>query len=175
MSNQQRSWQEAQNQVSQFLQRYHFSIRQEVTLASGRRIDIVAQKRINDKILHLLIEVKNWEKVTRKQESVFCQQLQKYLIEYTIGELSKRKNQKSKKELIKNSSFYGILCLTNASHFSFRKISSHFLQKNKHVQGIPIREKTFRDFSLYVVHYRFLARLFKEIGYPLSTQSKLSF
>jgi len=68
-------WRNAQTSVAEFLKVHEFKIKQEHRLKSGKRVDIVAKRKIKSQILHVLIEVKDWNSVSRKKESEFCQQL----------------------------------------------------------------------------------------------------
>ncbi|MHA1187671.1 MAG: hypothetical protein ACTSSK_12510, partial [Candidatus Heimdallarchaeota archaeon] len=79
-------WRNAQTSVAEFLKVHEFKIKQEHRLKSGKRVDIVAKRKIKSQILHVLIEVKDWNSVSRKKESEFCQQLIEYLVEYTLEE-----------------------------------------------------------------------------------------
>ncbi|MCK5046950.1 MAG: hypothetical protein KAS22_10245, partial [Candidatus Heimdallarchaeota archaeon] len=73
--------------MADFLRKHKFGIKEEKHLKSGKRIDILAQKKIGNKILHVIVEVKDWNKVSRKQETNFCQQIIQYLIEYSMEEI----------------------------------------------------------------------------------------
>ncbi|NHJ84107.1 MAG: hypothetical protein FK734_01510, partial [Asgard group archaeon] len=78
------NWREAQHSIAEFLLEHNFGIKEEYILKSGKRIDIVAQKKIDSKIIHVIIEVKDWQKVSRKTEESFCRQIIQYLIDYSL-------------------------------------------------------------------------------------------
>lgn len=170
------NWKTAQKSVADFLQKHKFGIKEEKHLKSGKRIDILAQKKIGNKILHVIVEVKDWNKVSRKQETNFCQQIIRYLIEYSLEEIlpkePKEKWQKSEKKI--RDKFIGILCLTKGAHFSFRKVSHHFLMKNKEVQGIPFREQIVENIQLYVTRFDYIAKVFEDAKIPLYREPEIS-
>lgn len=170
-----REWQLMQNSVAKFLEEYGFVAKEEFRLKSGKRIDIVALKKNNELLLHVLVEVKNWKKVSRKQESDFCKQMIQYIIEYSLEEKLKTDNFNNPvlKGSIKNDLFVGILCLTKDAHFSFRRISQHFIDKNEHILGIPIREEISKKIKLFVTKFDLLPRVFEEIGYPLLKKTSI--
>jgi len=169
------SWKEAQNLVAEFLQKHEYAIKQEFTLKSGKRIDIIGIKKINNQFLHVLIEVKDWNTVTRKKEMEFSKQIIQYIVEYSLEESIKVSNKEKwkRKESDLRDMFVGILCLTKDAHFSFRKISQHFITKNKNILGIPLREQIAENISLFVSRFDFLPRVFQELGQPLYKQKKL--
>ena len=67
MSVEKPNWKVAQSKVADFLQQHHFAVKQEVSLKSGKRVDIVALRKISGHILHVLVEVKDWNNVSRNQ------------------------------------------------------------------------------------------------------------
>lgn len=170
------SWKVAQTSVGTFLKDHHFAIFEEKRLKSGRRIDIVGQKKINGSMVHILIEVKDWQKVTRKQEMDFCTQIIDYLIQYSMEEIFPREAEdkwhKSAKKITDN--FIGILCLTKDSHFSFRKVSDHYFKKNPNIVGIPFREQIVDRIKLYVARFDFITKVFEDAKIPLYTEQAIS-
>ena len=171
-----RDWKKAQTKVADFLKEHHFGVQEEKPLKSGRRIDIVALRKTSDRYLHVLVEVKDWNNVTRRNEAEFCKQIIKYIVEYSLEDAKKPSqkdrwysNTKKSKDL-----FIGILCLTKDVHFSYRKISQHFVTKNEHILGIPFREQLSESIKLYVTRFDFLSRVFDDIGYPLYREATLS-
>ena len=169
-------WKDAQHVVADYLREYGFSIKQEAHLKSGKRIDIVAIKKLNKKILHTLIEVKDWNKVSRKNESDFCKQLIQYLIEYGIEQTSNLDVEEKKNALHKQRDDYyiGILCLTKDAHFSYRKVSSHFFKKNQYVLGIPQREQFIKKMNLFVARVDFIPKVFQAMKIPLYKESSIT-
>jgi len=171
------SWRQAQEHVATFFKQHHFATREEVRLPSGKRIDIVALKKFPNHFLHVLIEVKDWQQVSRLQESQFCKQVIQYLIEYSLTDLFRRPQLKDKWHRLNapfHDRFLGILCLTKNAHFSYRKVSEHFLQKNEEIQGIPLREQIVEHITFYVARFDFLPKIFTELHIPLYTERSLS-
>ncbi|MHA1743773.1 MAG: hypothetical protein ACTSV6_05935 [Candidatus Heimdallarchaeota archaeon] len=170
------SWERAQHAVASFFKQHYFATQEEVRLPSGKRIDIIARKKFHEYFLHILVEVKDWEKVTRKQESQFCNQIIDYLIEYSLTTILKPykgdKWHRSEKRI--HDRFLGILCLTKNAHFSFRKVSDHFIRKNKEIQGIPIREQIAQQLTIYVARFDFLTNVFHELQIPFYKEPPLS-
>ncbi|MHA1221240.1 MAG: hypothetical protein ACTSQB_05860 [Candidatus Heimdallarchaeota archaeon] len=169
-------WKTAQHSVATFLQEHNFTVQEEKRLKNGKRIDIVAQRKMTDHLLHVLVEVKDWKKVTRQQETEFCQQIIDYLLQYSMEEIMPREandkwNRSTKK--IKDN-FLGILCLTNDAHFSFRKVSDHFFKKNSNVIGIPFREQIVDRIKLYVARFDFLPKVFEELHIPIYKEPSLT-
>ncbi|MBN1330202.1 MAG: hypothetical protein JXA54_12075 [Candidatus Heimdallarchaeota archaeon] len=169
-------WKIAQTNVSNFLKEHGFAVFEEKKLKSGKRIDIVAQKKMASSFLHVLVEVKDWQNVTRKQEIDFCNQIIDYLIQYAIEEIlfkeTKDKWSKSTKKI--TDSFLGILCLTKDAHFSYRKVSNHLFKKNQNIIGIPFREQIVDQIDLYVVRFDFLTKVFIDAKIPLYKEHSLS-
>ncbi|MHA1126083.1 MAG: hypothetical protein ACTSO7_11290 [Candidatus Heimdallarchaeota archaeon] len=168
-------WRNAQTSVAEFLKAHEFIIKQEHRLKSGKRIDIVAKRKITNQILHVLIEVKDWNNVSRKKESEFCQQLIEYLVEYTLEETRSYHSKvlKNTRSTFPNEKFLGVLCLTKDAHFSYRKISQHFLEKHKEFLGIPLREKLLDNMSLYVSRFDLLSKVFSESKFPLFKEMQI--
>lgn len=170
------NWKTAQKSVADFLQKHKFGIKEEKTLKSGKRIDILAQKKIGNKVLHVIVEVKDWNNVSRKQETTFCQQIIRYLIEYAMEEIlpkePKEKWRKSEKTI--RDTFIGILCLTKGAHFSFRKVSHHFFKKNKEVLGIPFREQIVENIQLYVARFDYIAKVFEDANISIYREPAIS-
>ena len=169
-------WKIAQSKVADFLQQHHFAVKQEVSMKSGKRIDIVALRKVSGHILHVLVEVKDWNKVSRKQEADFCKQIIRYIIEYSIED-TKKPSQKDRWNYSSKSNadlFLGILCLTKDVHFSYRSISHHFIAKNENILGIPFREQLGNNIKLFVAHFDNLPKVFDEIGYSLYKESSLT-
>lgn len=169
-------WKEAQSAVATFFQEHNFAVKQEYTLKTGRRLDILAQKKIPKAFLSVIIEVKDWNNVSRKQEMAFCKQIINYIIHYALQTKRKapskdnwHRENEPKKEL-----FLGILCLTKDAHFSFRKVSNHFILKNKNIQGIPYREQIAENIGLYVARFDFLPKVFEDFKYPLFKEPELT-
>ncbi len=169
-------WKVAQTKVADFLQQHHFAVKQEVSLKSGKRVDVVALRKISGRILHVLVEVKDWNKVSRKQEAEFCKQIIRYIIEYSIDDARKHSTKDRWNSTAKNTVdlFLGILCLTKDAHFSYRKISQHFVAKNENILGIPFREQLSNNIKLFVTHFDYLPKVFDEIGFPLYRESPLT-
>ena len=171
-----RNWKKAQTKVADYFKGHHFGVQDEKLLKSGRRIDIVALRKTPDRFLHVLVEVKDWNTVTRSNETEFCKQIIKYIVEYSLED-AKKPSQKDRWHHNTNKSkdlFIGILCLTKDVHFSFRKISQHFITKNEHILGIPFREQISENIKLYVARFDFLSKIFDDIGYPLYRETTLS-
>jgi hypothetical protein len=168
-------WRNAQTSVADFLTRHKYHIKQEYRLKSGKRIDIVAQKKAKKKIIHILIEVKDWNKVSRKKESEFSKQLITYLVEYTLEETRTYHSKVLKNTRLTkpNDKFIGILCLTKDAHFSYRKISSHFLMKHKQFLGMPLREQLLENMNLYVARFDYLPKVFEETKLPLYKEMQI--
>jgi hypothetical protein len=168
-------WRNAQTSVADFLKAHEFKIKQEHRLKSGKRIDIIAKRKIKSQILHVLIEVKDWNSVSRKKENEFCQQLIEYLVEYTLEETRNYHSKvlKNTRSTIPNERFLGVLCLTNDAHFSYRKISHHFLEKHKEFLDIPLRENLLNNMSLYVSRFDFLPKVFSENKFPLYKEKQI--
>jgi len=168
-------WRNAQTSVAEFLKVHEFKIKQEHRLKSGKRVDIVAKRKIKSQILHVLIEVKDWNSVSRKKESEFCQQLIEYLVEYTLEETRSYHSKvlKNTRSTLPNEKFLGVLCLTKDAHFSYRKISQHFLEKHKEILGIPLREKLLDSMSLYVSRFDQLPKVFSDNKFPLYKEMRI--
>ncbi|MGC9780032.1 MAG: hypothetical protein HZR80_12375 [Candidatus Heimdallarchaeota archaeon] len=162
-------WKIAQKSVAEFLEKHYFGTKEEVSLKSGKRMDILAQRKIGNEVLHVIVEVKNWQNVTRKKESDFCKQIIDYLIEYAMEEALRKESSdkwhKSSKKI--RDKFLGILVLTKDAHFTYRKVSQHFFAKNKHIQGIPFREQIAGNILLYVSRFDYLSKVFEDFGFPL--------
>ena len=169
-------WKEAQTKVAQFLEEYGFAIKQEVSLKSGRRLDILGIKKIASEFLHVLIEVKDWNTVSRKNEMEFSKQIIQYLIDYSLQEFSKKSttDRWNRLEGKLRDKFLGILCLTKDCHFSFREISTHFIEKNPNIKGIPFREQIAEQIQLYAARFDFLPQAFEKAGYRLFKQKDLT-
>jgi Holliday junction resolvase-like predicted endonuclease len=170
------SWKDAQSLVANFLAQHGFQVSQEKLLQSGKRIDILAVKKIALRYFHILVEVKNWAKVTRQKEKTFCEQIKEYLIEYALEHLHnhKEKHQSTSTTFLLNNRFIGILCLTKDTHFSFRKVSSHTFKKNAEILGMKMRERLAENIDLYVTRFDFLSKVFQELSLPLSKQQYLT-
>ncbi|MFW9922430.1 MAG: hypothetical protein ACFFDW_03980 [Candidatus Thorarchaeota archaeon] len=169
------NWRLAQNSIAEFFTNHNFAVKQEVTLKIGKRIDIVALKKLPNVFLNVLIEVKDWNNVSRKKESQFCEQIIDYIINYTLEKSRKSPTQDlwNKSNQTSNDLFIGILCLTKDAHFSFRKISHHFVEKNNQILGIPYREQLVERIHLYVARSDFLPKVFEDLRYPLFKETKL--
>lgn len=176
MSEEKPNWKVAQSKVADFLQQHHFAVKQEFSLKSGKRVDIVALRKISGRILHVLVEVKDWNNVSRKREAEFCKQIIRYIIEYSIEDTNKpsQKDRWNYSNKNNNDQFLGILCLTKDVHFSYRKISQHFVAKNEHILGIPFREQLSENIKLFVTHFDSLPKVFEEIGYSLFKESSIT-
>ncbi len=170
------NWKIAQNSVADFLRKHKFGIKEEKRLKSGKRIDILAQKKIGLKILHVVVEVKDWNTVTRKQETNFVQQIINYLIEFAMEEILpqgyQEKWEKSEKKI--RDKFIGILCLTKDAHFSFRQVSPHFFKKNKEIQGIPLREQIVDNILLYVARFDYITKVFEDANISLYQEPEIT-
>jgi len=168
-------WRNAQTSVAEFLNVHDYNIKQEHRLRSGKRIDIVAKRKVSTKILHVLIEVKDWNNVSRKKESDFCKQLIEYLVEYTLEETRSYHSKvlKNTRRTIPNEKFLGVLCLTKDAHFSYRKVSQHFLEKHKQFLGMPLRKKLLGNMSLYVTRFDLLPKVFTENKFPLYKEKQI--
>ena len=88
-------WKIAQSKVADYFKEHHFGVEEEVSLKSGKRIDVVALRKISNRYLNVLIEVKDWNNVTRRKESDFCTQIIQYIIEYAIED-AKKPSQKDR-------------------------------------------------------------------------------
>ncbi len=176
MSDEKPAWKIAQTKVADFLQQHHFAVKQEVSLKSGKRVDIVALRKISGRIFHVLVEVKDWNTVSRKRETEFCKQIIRYIIEYSIEDAQKPSQKDRWNYSTKNNAdlFLGILCLTKDVHFSYRKISHHFVAKSENILGIPFREQLSKNIKLFVTHFDYLPKVFDEIGYSLYKESSLT-
>lgn len=169
-------WKLAQTSVAEFLKAHEFKIKQEHRLKSGKRVDIVAKRKIASQILHVLIEVKDWNNVSRKKESEFCQQLTEYLVEYALEETRSYHSRvlKNTRSTLPNERFLGVLCLTKDAHFSYRRVSQHFLEKHKEILGIPLRENLLDNMRLYVARFDVLPKVFTENKIPLYKESQIT-
>lgn len=169
------NWREAQHSIAEFLLEHNFGIKEEYILKSGKRIDIVAQKKIDSKIIHVIIEVKDWQKVSRKTEESFCRQIIQYLIDYSLEDAFKKSHPDkwSTTDLKLHDQYIGILCLTKGSHFTFRETSNHYFLKHKQIQGIPYREQFAKQIRLFVARYDFLPKVFEVIAIPLYKESSI--
>jgi hypothetical protein len=169
-------WKNAQKSVADFLRKHKFGIKEEKRLKSGKRIDVLAQKKIGNSVLHIIVEVKDWNNVSRKQETNFVQQITKYLIEFALEEILPKGFQEKweKSDKVIRDKFIGILCLTKGAHFSFRQVSHHFFKKNKEVQGIPLREQIVDNIKLYVARFDYISKVFEDANIPLYREPEIS-
>ena len=169
-------WKIAQTKVADYFKEHHFGVKEEASLKSGKRIDVVALRKTSDRFLNVLIEVKDWNNVTRKKEAEFCKQIIQYIIEYTVEDANKpsQKDRWNAPQKDSKDIFIGILCLTKDVHFSYRRISQHFVNKNEHILGIPFREQLVKNIKLYVARFEFLPKVFSDVGYPLFKEPSLS-
>ena len=113
--------------------------------------------------------------MSRKKESDFSKQLIEYLVEYTLEETRNYHSKvlKNTRATLPNDKFLGVLCLTKDAHFSYRKISQHFLKKHKQFLGMPLREPLLDNMSLYVSRFDFLPKVFVEAKMPLYKEMQL--
>jgi hypothetical protein len=169
------NWKQAQKLVATFLKDHGFGIQQEYRLKDQKRMDILALRKIGKITYHIIVEVKDWNKVSRKQEMEFCKQIINYLIEYALEKLLRKDPQnkwdRTDKEI--TDRFIGILCLTKDAHFSYRKVSDHLFKKNKRIQGIPLREQIAEHIQLYVSRFDFITKVFQTIKIPLYKESSI--
>ena len=80
---------------------------------------------------------------------------------------------KNTRSTLPNEKFLGVLCLTKDAHFSYRKISQHFLEKHKEILGIPLREKLLDNMSLYVSRFDQLPKVFSDNKFPLFKEMQI--
>lgn len=168
-------WRAAQTSVAHFLKRHRFAVQEEVVLKNGKRIDILAQKKTTKGLFHILLEVKDWETISRRTESQFCRQITNYLVEFALEEKSKQGEITNPSQIRSlRERFVGILCLTNDCHFSFRQVSHHFISKHRLILGMPVREKLADYLTLYVARFDFLPKVFQTLGIPLYQQKAIT-
>ncbi|NHJ48733.1 MAG: hypothetical protein FK733_13190 [Asgard group archaeon] len=169
------NWKQAQKSVAKFLQEHGFAIQQEYRLKDQKRMDILALRKVKKTTYHIIVEVKDWDNVSRKKEMEFCKQIIDYLIEYALEKLLRKdpKNKWDRSTTQINDQFIGILCLTKDAYFSFRKVSEHFFRKNARIQGIPLREQIANQIQLFVTRFDFLPKVFQELKIPLFKESTL--
>ncbi|MBD3192235.1 MAG: hypothetical protein GF308_16460 [Candidatus Heimdallarchaeota archaeon] len=168
-------WRAAQTSVAAFLKKHRFAVQEEVVLTNGKRIDILAQKKLNREVFHILIEVKDWRNISRRAESQFCKQITDYLVEFALEEKTERGEIINPSQIQSlREKFVGILCLTNDCHFSYRKVSHHFISKHNLILGMPVREKLADYLELYVARFDFMPKVFRDLGIPLYRQKSLT-
>lgn len=169
------NWKLAQKNVATFLNEHNFAIQEEVRLLNEKRMDILALKKVGKRFYHIIVEVKDWNSVSRKKEMEFCQQIISYLIQYSLEKILPKnpKNKWERRKIKINDQFIGILCLTKDAHFSYRKVSDHYFLKNTRMQGIPLREQIAKSIHLYVARFDFLPKVFQELQIPLYKEPRL--
>ncbi len=153
------NWRFAQSQVAELLKKNNFSIWEEYRINKKNRVDILAKRKIREDVVYIIVEVKDYKKVTGNDEKRFMDQLKNYVKELIIRE----KNRLSLEKILLHYTFIGYLIVTNDFGL-YKKRKKNWLKGSPFPIGDPLNSLWKRNVHIFYSTQDHLYENLKAIG-----------